>query len=169
MQTQHIALVPEAADFDLSELVRVSAALQKQVTCDLAPIWKISATVDPFTRLENVPVGYLPILVTRGELGSQAGIHVDKHGYPYAQIGWSRDWSLAASRTCLELLVNPYEQRTVTRPRRGSTRAPSSSSSSLARRASMRATRTWSTTYRCPTSRRRSSSAAHGGCSATAT
>src|SRR5262245_46055653 len=48
MLTQHIALVPEVAGINASELARVSAALQKQMLRDFSPIWQVAATVDPF-------------------------------------------------------------------------------------------------------------------------
>jgi hypothetical protein len=112
MLIQHIALVPEADGIDPSELSRVSAALQKQVTRDLSPAWGVAATVDAFPRLEDVPVGYWPILVTR-DLGSDCGVRLDRDGTPYAQVDHSDDWSLDASRACIEMLVNPFGKRTV--------------------------------------------------------
>jgi hypothetical protein len=116
MLIQHIALVPEADGIDPSELSRVSAALQKQVTRDVSPAWGVAATVDAFPRLEDVPVGYWPILVTR-DLGSDCGVRLDRDGTPYAQVEYSpehsHDWSLDASRACIEMLVNPFGKRTV--------------------------------------------------------
>ena len=64
----HLALVSETNLLDVSELTRVSAALQKQVLRDLCPIWELSATVDAFARLEDVPTGYWPIIV-RDDIG----------------------------------------------------------------------------------------------------
>jgi hypothetical protein len=115
MLIQHIALVPEAAGIDSSELARVSAALQKQVTRDLSPAWGVHATVDAFPRLEDVPAGYWPILIT-GDLGSDSGVRLDRDGTPYAQVEHSPDWSIDASRACLEMLVNPFGKRTVSAP-----------------------------------------------------
>jgi hypothetical protein len=115
MFIQHIALVPEAAGIDPSELARVSAALQKQVTRDFAPAWGVHATVDAFPRLEDVPVGYWPILVTR-DIGSDSGVRIDRDGTPYAQVEYSTEWSIDASRACLEMLVNPFGKRTVSAP-----------------------------------------------------
>ena len=115
MLIQHIALVPEAEGIDPSELARVSAALQKQVTRDLSPAWGVAATVDAFPRLEDAPVGYWPILVTR-ELGGDSGVRLDRDGTPYAQVEHSPDWSLDASRACIEMLVNPFGKRTVSAP-----------------------------------------------------
>jgi hypothetical protein len=116
MLTQHIALVPEEEGVNISELARVSAALQRQVTRDLAPIWGVVGTVDAFPYLEDVPIGYWPVVLTFCQLGRQAGVHVDANGQPYAQIEMTKNWSLAASRACLEMLVNPFGSRTVTAP-----------------------------------------------------
>ena len=113
MLTQHIALVPEEAGFDPSELARVSAALQKQVARDLMPLWSITATVDAFPHLEDVPIGYWPVILTRCELGNHGRVHLDRSGQPYAQVQLRPHWSLAASRACLEMLVNPFESRSV--------------------------------------------------------
>ncbi|HSY22352.1 MAG TPA: hypothetical protein VK841_09570 [Polyangiaceae bacterium] len=95
-----------------SELARVSAGLQKQVTRDLGPIWEVSATVDPFPSLEDVPAGYWPVVLTFRDLGGEAGIHVDANGQPYAIIEMSPSWSLTASHVCLEMLTDPFGGRT---------------------------------------------------------
>ncbi len=114
MLTQHIALVPEGNGVNASDLARVSAALQKQVVRDLAPLWGISATVDAFPTLEDVPVGYWPIVVTFRQLGRDAGVRIDRNGQPYALVEVAASWSLHASRACLEMLVNPSGNRSVT-------------------------------------------------------
>jgi hypothetical protein len=98
---------------EASELARVSAALQKQVARDLAPLWGISATVDAFPELEKVPPDYWPILVSTGETKHEAGRLFDEHAQPYAHVVLSPHWSVAASRACLEMLVNPSGNRTV--------------------------------------------------------
>ena len=48
-----VALVSESNRVKLPDMMRVSAALQKQASRDLAPIWEISATVDAFASLED--------------------------------------------------------------------------------------------------------------------
>jgi hypothetical protein len=58
-----VALVSESNRVKLPDLMRVSAALQKQMSRDLAPIWEISATVDTFASLEDVPDGYWPMII----------------------------------------------------------------------------------------------------------
>ena len=112
MLIQHIALVPESDQLDLSQLARVSAALQKQVLRDVLPFWRVGASVDAFPRFEDVPAGYWPIVVTYRELGGNAGVHIDRNGQPFAQVQAADNWSLDASRACLELLINPFENRT---------------------------------------------------------
>jgi hypothetical protein len=111
MPTRHIALVPEFG-LNPSELSRVSAALQKQVTRDLAPVWGVSATVDAFPSLEDVPAGYWPIVVTFRSLASEAGIHIDRNGHPYALVEMCPSWSVTASHLCLELVTDPFGSRT---------------------------------------------------------
>ena len=50
-----VALVSESNRVKLPDMMRVSAALQKQASRDLEPIWEITATVDAFASLEEVP------------------------------------------------------------------------------------------------------------------
>jgi hypothetical protein len=113
MLIRQLALVSETNKVSASALTRVSAALQKQVTRDLAPIWQISATVDSFARLEDVPVGYWPILITEQDLGDAAGIHEDQEGQPFALVRYEYGWSLTASHECLEMLVDPFGNRII--------------------------------------------------------
>lgn len=56
-QLKHLALVSETDKVSFSDLALASAALQKQVLKDFAPIWEESATVDAFPKLEDVPLG----------------------------------------------------------------------------------------------------------------
>ena len=115
---RQLALVSESSQVDMSQLMQVSAALQKQASRDLAPIWEISATVDPFAKLEDIPDGYLPLII-QDDIGfsGAAGIHLDKDGQPYALITASSDmdtWSLTASHEMCEMLVDPSGNRQVT-------------------------------------------------------
>jgi len=108
MFTRQIALVSEAANVDMATVARVSAALQQQVVRDLAPIWGVSATVDPFPSLDQVPPAYWPIIVTlEGLPEGDLGFHQDENGQPHAWVEWSDSWSITASHECLEMLVDP--------------------------------------------------------------
>jgi hypothetical protein len=111
-----VALVSETDQITFSDLSRVSAALQKQVTRDVAPIWELEATVDAFASTSDVPVGYWPITISDQDLGDAAGIHEDKDGQPFALVQYSYAWSLTASHECLEMLVDPFGNRLVAGP-----------------------------------------------------
>jgi len=109
MLLHNVALVSETQSISFSELSRVSAALQKQAMRDLGPIWNIRATCDAFGRLEDVPVGYWPIIVEDDiHTPGAAGIHLDKDGQPFALVTAGDGWSLTASHELVEMLVDPF-------------------------------------------------------------
>ncbi len=110
---RQLALVSESPELRLAEVARVSAALQKQATRDLGPIWEVSATVDAFENLEDVPMGYWPVII-RNDIGiAAAGVHLDKDGQPFALVTAGVDWSLTASHEVLEMLADPFGNRVV--------------------------------------------------------
>jgi hypothetical protein len=110
----NLALVSEVRGHDPSDVSRVAAALQRQATRDFAPIWKVYATVDAFPRLEDVPIGYWPMIVdTDIDVPGAAGIHLDKDGQPFALITMSDSWSLTASHEMLEMLADPFGDRVI--------------------------------------------------------
>jgi hypothetical protein len=111
MLIRQLALVSETEKVSFSAVSRVGAALQKQATRDLAPIWEVKATVDSFATLDDVPVGYWPIIITEEDLGNAAGIHEDKEGQPFALVKFDNGWALTASHECLEMLVDPFGNR----------------------------------------------------------
>lgn len=111
MLIRQLALVSETKKVSASALSRVGAALQKQATRDLAPIWQVKATVDTFPALEDVPIGYWPIIVTEEDLGDAAGIHEDKEGQPFALVKYDYGWGLTASHEVCEMLVDPFGNR----------------------------------------------------------
>ncbi len=113
MLIRQVALVSEAASVPFSNLGQVSAALQKQAARDLAPIWEVQATVDAFAALEDVPVGYWPIIIKDDIHQRAAGIHEDKSGQPFALVRSGDAWSITASHENLEMLVDPFGKRLV--------------------------------------------------------
>jgi hypothetical protein len=114
---RQLALVSESTSIDFSEASRVAAALDKQATRDFAPLWEIRASVHAFATLEDVPLGYWPMVV-QDDIGVEgaAGIHQDKDGQPFALIDAGRDWNLTASHECLEMLADPFGNRTIAGP-----------------------------------------------------
>jgi hypothetical protein len=113
---RQVALVSQSSQIPAGDVSKVSAALQRQVTRDLAPIWEISATVDAFEKLEDVPPGYWPVIV-RDDIATPgaAGVHEDKDGQPFALVsaGDLDTWSLTASHETIEMLVDPSGNRVV--------------------------------------------------------
>jgi hypothetical protein len=115
---QQVALVSQAPSVPLSEVMRVSAALQKQASRDFAPLWNVNATVDGFAKLADVPLGYWPVIV-RDDVGDKwdaAGIHLDNSGQPFALVQASDDWPLTASHETLEMLADPFGERVIAGP-----------------------------------------------------
>jgi hypothetical protein len=113
---KHIGLVSESDAVPVAALMGVAAALQKQATRDLAPIWDVAATVDAFDSVATMPVDYWPIII-RDNIGyDAAGIHLDDNNQPFALVSASdrRDiWSLTASHEMCEMLVDPFGNRLI--------------------------------------------------------
>ena len=115
---RHVALVSETSKIAMADLMKVAAALQKQASRDLAPVWEISATVDAFAKLEDVPDGYWPMII-KDDIGTPgaAGVHMDQDNQPFALITSSDsidEWSLTSSHEMCEMLVDPSGDRQVT-------------------------------------------------------
>jgi hypothetical protein len=117
MLTISVALVSEVEGHDPGDLARVTAALQRQAIRDFRLVWDVEATVDAFPTLEDVPLGYWPMIV-RDDIGvpGAAGIHLDKDGQPFALITMSDSWSLTASHELLEMLADPFGNRVIPGP-----------------------------------------------------
>ncbi|MEP7121969.1 MAG: metallophosphoesterase [Byssovorax sp.] len=106
-----MALVSETPTVSIGEVARVAAALQRQLARDVNPLWHLNATISAFPSLDEVPIGYWPILITVRDLGGETGMHVDDHGQPFALVESSPTWSIAASHECIEMLVDPSGNR----------------------------------------------------------
>src|SRR5215217_6671843 len=117
MLTISVALVSEVQGHDESDVARVTAALQRQAIRDFRRVWDVEATVDSFPLLEDVPLGYWPMIV-RDDIGfpGAAGIHLDKEGQPFASIQHSNSWSLTASHEAVEMMVDPLGNRLIAGP-----------------------------------------------------
>ena len=112
MLIRQVAVVPDGVDIELKEILRVTSALQKQVSRDFGPIWSVSATVDGFASLEEVPLGYWPVTI-KEDVKNAAGFHVDKNGQPFAVVEAGDSWSLTASHEVLEMLADPFGNRLI--------------------------------------------------------
>ena len=122
MLTINLALVSLVRGHNPSDVARVAAALQRQAVRDFGPQWNVTAAVDAFPRLEDVPVGYWPMIVERDiHTPGAAGVHEDRNGQPFALIAMSDSWSLTASHEMLEMLGDPFGRRVIPgrSPKRG--------------------------------------------------
>jgi hypothetical protein len=112
MLLHQVGVVAEVSQVGMGELMRVAAALQKQASRDFAPIWGVKATVNAFAKLDDVPVGYWPVIVMDNIQQSGAGgVHLDRNGQPYALVQHDDAWSLTASHETLEMLADPFGNR----------------------------------------------------------
>jgi hypothetical protein len=110
----HLALVVEAPQISRRAVAEVAAALQRQLIRDVAPIWEVQATLDAFASLDHVPPGYWPILVGDHFPGVESvGVHLDRNGQPFALVEASPSWSLTASHEAIEMVIDPWGNRTV--------------------------------------------------------
>jgi hypothetical protein len=101
----------------LPDVSAVVASIQKQVTRDFGPLWGINATVDAFEKLEAVPIDYWPVIIRDDikEPGA-AGYHTDDHGQPFSLVQADPGWELTASHEVLEMLADPFGNRTIAGP-----------------------------------------------------
>jgi hypothetical protein len=134
----HVALVSLTRTISTSHLLQVGAAVQKQVTRDVAPLWGIRATVDTFEGLEDVPNDYHPVvlfgdadellpqlevkigdvgaarLVEQFQAGRIGGIHLNAFTrQPFSLVKVEDGWSVGVSHEILEMLIDPYGNRLI--------------------------------------------------------
>jgi hypothetical protein len=113
---RQVALVSVNSRIPAATVMRISAALQKQATRDLGPIWGVSATVDAFDQLRHVPVGTWPIIIGGNVPPGAGGYHTDKNGQPLALVRSYSDINTlcqVCSHEMLEMLVDPFGSRFV--------------------------------------------------------
>ncbi len=112
MFVTQVALVSVTAQVSCRQLSLVAASLQKQAMRDFEPLWHIRATVDSFDSLDDVPLGYWPVIVVDDVPGA-AGIHLDRNGQPFALVEFDQGWALTASHETLEMLADPWGNRLI--------------------------------------------------------
>jgi hypothetical protein len=113
---RQVALVSTVSQVSSATVMQISAALQKQATRDLGPIWEVSATVDAFEELGQVPVGTWPIIIGGDIPPGAGGFHTDENGQPFSLIRPSDDIGVlcqTCSHEMIEMLVDPFGSRFV--------------------------------------------------------
>jgi hypothetical protein len=113
----HVAVVSRSVHIQAGELSSVAAALQAQVTRDFGPLWGVSAAVDAFPAVEDVPVGSWVVTIEDDiHTPGAGGFHLARSGQPYALVQYSDTWSLAVSHETLEMLADPSGNRSQAAP-----------------------------------------------------
>jgi hypothetical protein len=113
---RQVALVSLTQTVPARVVMQISAALQKQATRDLGPVWDVSATVDAFEQLGQVPVGTWPIIIGGRVPPGAGGFHTDKNGQPLAIVRANGDTDVlcqTCSHEMIEMLVDPFGSRFV--------------------------------------------------------
>jgi hypothetical protein len=112
--TANVALVSETPVVDFSQISVAAAALNKQVARDFGPLWEIEGTVSAFETLEAVPVDYWPVII-RDDIDEPgaAGYHTDDNGQPFSLVQADEGWTLTSSHEVLEMLADPFGNRTI--------------------------------------------------------
>ncbi|MBV8991528.1 MAG: hypothetical protein JO372_23450, partial [Solirubrobacterales bacterium] len=113
----HVALVPYYEDgyVNTDTVLRVTAALQIQLTRDFTPIWGIPAVVSAFRSLDEVPPACIPlVIVAPGSLQSREhAFHRTENGQPIGLVEAGEGWSLPVSHELLEIVCDPYGKQKV--------------------------------------------------------
>ncbi|MBV9495614.1 MAG: hypothetical protein JOZ54_15310 [Acidobacteria bacterium] len=112
MTLEHVAVVSQTSRVPIDKLLVATAAVQKQVSRDFAPYWKVNATVDAYAALTDVPIGAWAVIIRDDIKYNAAGIHLNKtNGQPFSLVRYSNNWSLTLSHEILEMLADPYGNR----------------------------------------------------------
>ena len=108
MPPKQLGLTSQSRSIGFAELVKVAAAINKQIARDLAPIWNLSGVVTALPDPAAIPPGVWPVFI-QDDIGfsGAAGLHLTEHQQPYALVDAGPTWSLTASHECVEMLIDP--------------------------------------------------------------
>lgn len=112
-----IGLINGTSTLTNDRVARVAAAIERQLRRDLKPIWDVEADMVAYGAHDTIPVGVWPLILFDDKPNLPAGAHFLEQGSPFAQVTTKRDWVLATSHECIEMLVDPSGE--ATRPSRG--------------------------------------------------
>ena len=112
MRTIRVGLANQSATVTAEQVKRVAAALDLQMKRDLKPIWEVDAEVVALADSRNIPKGVSPIIIVDQTPGNFAGVHTNTQGVAWAMVSAKRDWALASSHECIEMLVDPTGEAT---------------------------------------------------------
>jgi len=112
--TPKIALVSQSTAVATADVIALCAAIQTQITQDFLPVWKIPATISYFATLEDVHVGFWPVIIVDKIATKDFGVHGQRDNQPIALVDASKaNWQATVSHEVLEMIVDPYCNRLV--------------------------------------------------------
>jgi hypothetical protein len=123
-----VALKNQSTVVTDAELVKTAAALQIQLDRDWLPLWNSTAKLITLNKTAAIPAGAWPIyILDTSDVQGALGYHDDSHGTPYGRVfaktardaGYS--WTVTLSHELVELMGNPWVNRTVLRTGAGNT------------------------------------------------
>jgi hypothetical protein len=117
MTERNVALVAETEKIRAAELRRVENALQTRMKRDVAPVWDVTATVQAYRKLENVPAGTWTVVI-RDDIRQPgaASYHSVKDNLPFTMVAYHARWPFYVSHDLLEMLIDPFGNRLTSGP-----------------------------------------------------
>ncbi len=104
-----IGVVSKVKEINVSQLQKIVAAINKQLTLHFSPYWAIDAQAQVFAEVSQIPSGYFPVTVEYDIDEDLGGYHgVDKNGVPFGKVKYSSRTSYVLSHEILEIVHNPY-------------------------------------------------------------
>ncbi len=116
MSIIQVGLVDKTGKLDPHLVQETAASLNVQVMRDLSKYWPaVQATVRYLTDPTHIPVGVWPVFLVASLPPGEGGVHLDKKNQPYSLVigtPGSEDWTIDASHETLEMLVDPWGNKT---------------------------------------------------------
>lgn len=116
MKIYKVAIIDQTGGkISQAELSKAMLAMQMQVSRDFARVWNVDVSLSIAADSDSMIVGAWPLYIQNNinEPGLAGYHYVDSVGVPYSKVKYSINWTLTASHELLEMLVNPYLDRTV--------------------------------------------------------
>jgi hypothetical protein len=99
----HISFVSEVdAHIERGAIAGAAAAVQRQPTRDVGPLWNVNATIDVFPTLDEVPIGYFPVIMSTEFTFPSLGVQLARDGQSFALINYTDGWPLTLSHEVIE-------------------------------------------------------------------
>ncbi len=110
MAGQDVVLIDSSREpVSAARLAQVAAALQTQIDRDFGAAWGALARVGVADR-SHIPPGAWTISIVQVPIEG-LGVHLDRDGWPRAEVRAGEGWTISASHVLLEMVADPRGQR----------------------------------------------------------